>query len=359
MSLIVNRRTILRAAAAGAALPWLGRAAWADGPLNIGMVYLSPPGDFGWTYAHDQGKKLLEKEFGDKVKISVVENVAEGPDAERVIRQLAENGNQIIFTTSFGYMNPTVKIAKQFPKIKFEHCSGYQHAANLATYNARYYEGRAVCGLIAAGMSKTGTAGYIASFPIPEVVQGINAFTLAARKVNPNFKTKVLWASTWYDPAKEADAAKALLDQGCDVIAQHTDSPAALQACEQRGFFAFGQAADMHTFAPKAHLTAIVNNWGVYYLERIKGLIAGQWEPTQTWWGFDHKLIEMAPYNAAIPEAVVKQADGLRQAFADHKAHPFTGPVKDQKGDVRIKDGETIADGDLAKMDWYVEGVQS
>ena len=256
-------------------------------------------------------------------------------------------------------MNPTVKVAKQYKKVMFEHCSGYQRLPNLSTYNARFYEGRAVCGTIAAGMSKTGTAGYIASFPIPEVVMGINAFTLAARKVNPKFQTKVLWASTWYDPAKEADAAKALLDQGCDVIAQHTDSPAALQACEQRGLYAFGQAADMTSFAPKAHLTSIINNWGAYYKGRVKAMLDGTWASSDTWWGFDHDMIEMAPYNAAIPEGVRKQAEDLRQALASGKDHALAGPVTDNKGTLRIKDGETIADGDLAKMDWYVEGVQS
>ena len=211
--------------------------------------------------------------------------MAEGPDSERVIRNLADDGNQLIFTCSFGYMNPTIKVAKRFPDVKFEHCSGYQRADNVATYNARFYEGRAVCGTIAGHMSKTGVAGYIASFPIPEVVMGINAFTLAARKVNPEFKTNVVWVSSWYDPAKEADAAKALFDQGADVIAQHTDSPAALQAAEQRGLMAFGQAWNMSTFAPTAHLTAIENHWGVYYIDRIRKVLDGTWESADTWWG--------------------------------------------------------------------------
>jgi simple sugar transport system substrate-binding protein len=359
MSFMLNRRQMLTGLAAGAALPLVGKTAFAEEPLKIGMVYLGPPGDFGWTYAHDQGRKLIEKVFGDKIKVSTVENVAEGPDAERVIRQLADGGNRLIFTTSFGYMNPTVKVAKQYKKVMFEHCSGYQRLPNLSTYNARFYEGRAVCGVIAAGMSKTGIAGYLASFPIPEVVLGINAFTLAARKVNPNFKTKVLWASTWYDPAKEADAAKALLDQGADVIAQHTDSPAALQACEQRGLFAFGQAADMASFAPKAHLTAIINNWGPYYERRVKAMFDGTWASTNTWGGFGEDMIEMAPYNPAIPQAVVKQAEDLRQALAAGKTHAFAGPITDNKGASRVKEGDTIADPDLAKMDWYVEGVQS
>lgn len=231
----LNRRHVIAAMGAAATLPLGAGIARADEPLKVGFVYVGPVGDFGWTYAHDQGRKLVEETFGDKVKVTFVENVAEGPDAERIIRQLAQDGNELIFTTSFGFMNPTVKVARQFPKVHFEHATGYQKAPNLGIYNARFYEGRAVIGTMAAMMSKTGTAGYIASFPIPEVVMGINAFTLAAQKVNPDFTTKVVWASTWYDPAKEADAARALLDQGADIITQHTDSPAALQAAEERG----------------------------------------------------------------------------------------------------------------------------
>ena len=266
----LTRRTILKTTAAAGALPIIGSSALAADPLKVAFVYLGPIGDHGWTYAHEQGRQDVIKKFGDKVQTTIVENVSEGPDSERVIRRLAEEGNKLIFTTSFGYMNPTLKVAKRFKDVKFEHATGYQRAPNMSTYNARFYEGRAVCGTIAGHMSKTGVAGYIASFPIPEVVMGINAFTLAARKVNPDFKTKVLWVSSWYDPAKEADAAKALIDQGSDIIAQHTDSPAALQTCEQRGLMAFGQAWDMSNFAPKAHLTAIVNRWGRYYEARIQ-----------------------------------------------------------------------------------------
>ena len=248
----ITRRSLLGAAGAAAALPLLGGRAFAQDPLKIGFIYLGPIGDFGWTYAHEQGRQQAIAEFGDAIETTIVENVAEGPDSERVIRNLAEDGNKLIFTTSFGYMNPTMKVAQRYRDVKFEHATGYSRAGNVATYNARFYEGRAVCGTIAGHMSKTGTAGYIASFPIPEVVMGINAFTLAARKLNPDFKTNVVWVSSWYDPAKEADAAKALFDQGADIIAQHTDSPAALQAAEQRGLMAFGQAWNMSSFAPKA-----------------------------------------------------------------------------------------------------------
>ena len=354
----LTRRTILKTTAAAGALPIIGSSAFAADPLKVAFVYLGPIGDHGWTYAHEQGRQDVIKKFGDKVQTSIVENVLEGPDSERVIRRLAEEGNKLIFTTSFGYMNPTLKVAKRFKDVKFEHATGYQRAPNMSTYNARFYEGRAVCGTIAGHMSKTGVAGYIASFPIPEVVMGINAFTLAARKVNPDFKTKVLWVSSWYDPAKEADAAKALIDQGSDVIAQHTDSPAALQTCEQRGLMAFGQAWDMSNFAPKAHLTAIVNRWGPYYEARIQQLLDGKWEAGDTWWGLKEGVLEMSPYNEVIPADVQAAAEATRTGIIDGSLNPFTGPIKDNTGKERLASG-ALGDGDLHKMDWYVEGVQS
>jgi simple sugar transport system substrate-binding protein len=354
----LTRRTILKTTAAAGALPIIGSSAFAADPLKVAFVYLGPIGDHGWTYAHEQGRQDVIKKFGDKVQTTIVENVSEGPDSERVIRRLAEEGNKLIFTTSFGYMNPTLKVAKRFKDVKFEHATGYQRAPNMSTYNARFYEGRAVCGTIAGHMSKSGVAGYIASFPIPEVVMGINAFTLAARKVNPEFKTKVLWVSSWYDPAKEADAAKALIDQGSDVIAQHTDSPAALQTCEQRGLMAFGQAWDMSNFAPKAHLTAIVNRWGPYYEARIQQLLDGKWESGDTWWGFKEGVLEMSPYNEVIPADVQAAAEATRTGIIDGSVNPFTGPIKDNEGKERLASG-ALGDGDLHKMDWYVEGVQS
>jgi basic membrane protein A and related proteins len=354
--MLLNRRSLI---AGAGSLPLLGSLVSAQAPLNIGMIYLTTAGDHGWTYAHDRGRKAIVDAFGDKVKITVVENVPEGPDAERVARQLAQAGNQIIFTTSFGYMEPTLKVAKAFPNLKFEHATGYKRDVNMATYNIRFYEGRAVTGTIAGHMSKTGQAGYIASFPIPEVVMGINAFTIAARKVNPAFKTKVIWASTWYDPAKEADAAKALLDQGCDILSQHTDSPAALQIAEQRGVFAFGQGSDMSSFAPKAHLTAIVNNWGPYYVSRIQAMLDGKWASGDSWTGFKDGHLQMSPYNAAITPAAKAAADDLIAKLKAGSAHPFTGEIKDNAGVVQIKAGEVIKDGDLAGQKWYAEGVQA
>ncbi len=355
----ITRRGLLRAGGAAATLPLLGARAFAQEPLKIGFVYVGPVGDFGYTYAHEQGRQEAIAKFGDAISTTIVENVAEGPDSERVIRNLAEDGNQLIFTCSFGFMNPTIKVAKRYPDVKFEHCSGYKRADNVATYNARFYEGREVCGTIAGHMSKSGIAGYIASFPIPEVVQGINGFTLGARKVNPDFQTKVVWVSSWYDPAKEADAAKALFDQGADIIAQHTDSPAALQAAEQRGLMAFGQAWDMSSFAPKAHLTAVENDWGVYYIDRIQKVMDDAWEPTDTWWGFKEGIIRMAPYNERIPEDVVAAAEATRNGIADGSAPVFAGPITDQSGTERVAAGEQIEDAGLLSMDWYVAGVQS
>ncbi|MEF2553042.1 BMP family ABC transporter substrate-binding protein [Aurantimonas sp. A2-1-M11] len=346
------------AAAASLALPAFAQ----DGKdtVKAAFVYVGPIGDFGWTYAHDQGRKYLEEKLGDKVETTYVENVAEGPDAERVIRQLAQEGNDIVFTTSFGFMNPTIKVAKQFPDVKFEHATGYQTGSdNMGLYNSRFYQGRAVLGTIAGMMSETGKAGYIASFPIPEVVMGINAFTLAARKVNPEFTTQVVWVSSWYDPAKEADATKALLSQGADVITQHTDSPAPLQAAEEAGAIAFGQAWDMTSFAPNAHMTAIVDQWGPYYVKRVQALLDGTWEAENVWLGMAEGEVEMAPFNDKMPEDVKAAAQKIVDETKAGTYEIFTGPIKDQSGEERAAEGEVIADSDLLKMDWYVEGVQN
>lgn len=353
-----SRRNVLKATAGAGSLSLLGNQALASNePLKVAFVYLGPIGDFGWTYAHEQGRQDAIKKFGNKIETTIVENVEEGPDSERVIRRLAEDGNQLIFTTSFGYMDPTLKVAKRYPNVRFEHATGYKQADNVASYNARYYEGRSVCGAIAAQMSQSGEAGYIASFPIPEVVMGINAFTLAARKINPDFKTRVLWVSSWYDPAKEAEAAKALIDQGVDVMAQHTDSAAALQACEQRGLMAFGQAWDMSSFGPSAHLTAIVNRWGVYYIDRIQAAMDDQWSSDNTWWGLKEGIIEMSQYNDRMPQDVKDSADAIVAGIKDGSYQPFGGRIVDREGEVRQNEG-ALNDGDLWAMDWYVEGVQ-
>src|SRR4051795_2518290 len=246
--------------------------------LKIGFIYLGPVGDLGWTYQHDLGRLAMLKELGDKVETTFLENVSEGPDSERSIEQLARAGNKLIFTTSFGFMEPTLKVAKKYPNVMFEHATGFKRAENLSTYSGRFYEGRYIQGVIAAKMSKKGVLGYVGSFPIPEVVSGINATMLGAQSVNPNIKVKIIWVNSWFDPGKEADAAKALVDQGADVLMQHTDSPAAMQIASQRGVFAFGQDSDMVKFGPKSQLTAIVNNWAPYYIQRVQAALDGKWK---------------------------------------------------------------------------------
>jgi len=344
-------------AAAAAVILAVAPPAVAKDKIKVGFVYVGPVGDHGWTYRHDIGRQAVEAALGDKVETTYVESVSEGPDAERVIRQMASSGHDLIFTTSFGFMNPTVKVAKQFPNVRFEHATGYKRADNVSTYMARFYEGRYVAGIIAGHMTKSNTIGYIGSFPIPEVVRGINSFTLGMRSVNPEAEVKVIWVNTWYDPGKEGDAAKALIDQGADIILQHTDSPAPLQVAEQRGALGVGQASDMVKFAPKAQLTAIIDNWDDYYVSRSTAVLEGKWESKDTWGGIDSGMVEMAKFNDAIPADVAKAAQEAADAIKAGKLLPFTGPIKNQEGTVVVKDGEILDDGALLGMDWYVEGV--
>ncbi|MEX1036948.1 MAG: BMP family ABC transporter substrate-binding protein [Sneathiella sp.] len=345
----------------------IGVAALASGLLvggtanaedKIGFIYVGPVGDHGWTYRHDVGRQAVQNEFGDKVKTTFVESVKEGPDSERVIRQMAADGHKLIFTTSFGFMNPTLKVAKQFPDVKFEHATGYKRADNVSTYSARFYEGRYVVGKVAGKMTKSNIIGYVGSFPIPEVVRGINAMTLAARSVNPDVTVKVAWVSTWYDPGKEGDAAKALIDQGADVILQHTDSPAPLQVAENRGVWAVGQASDMTKFAPKAQLTAIIDDWDGYYIERTKAVLDGTWKSEDVWGGFKSGMVKLAPYNTAIPEDVIALAKETQKGIEDGSILPFAGPFNKQDGSVGAAEGSALDDGTLLGMNWYVEGVE-
>ncbi|WP_421879068.1 BMP family ABC transporter substrate-binding protein [Pacificispira sp.] len=340
------------AAGAAAALP-----ARAADPFKVGFVYVGPIGDHGWSYQHDQGRLAIEAEFGDKVETSYVESVPEGADAERVITQLARSGHKLIFTTSFGYMNPTAKVAKNFPDVMFEHATGFTRASNLATYAARFYEGRYVAGILAGHVSKTNKVGYIASIPIPEVIRGINAFTLSARKINPAIEVTPIWVNSWYDPGKEADSAKALIDQGADIILQHTDSPAPVQTAEERGVWSVGQASDMAKFGPKSHMTAIIDDWAPYYVERTRQAMAGSWTSGDIWGGFDTGMVKMGEYNSALPEAAVAEAKAAHDAISAGTLHPFTGPIKNQAGETVVADGATLDDGELLGMNWYVEGV--
>lgn len=350
-------RVLKTAIAALGAVALSVAAAMAQDKTKVGFIYVGPIGDHGWSYQHNEGRLAIEKEFGDKVETTFVENVSEGPDAERAIERLARDGNQLIFTTSFGFMNPTLKVAGKFPDVKFEHATGFKRADNVSTYSARFYEGRYVIGQIAAKVSKTGVAGYVASFPIPEVVRGINAFVQGARSVNPDFTLKVVWVNSWFDPGKEADAAKALIDQGADIITQHTDSPAPLQIAAERGVFGFGQASDMHKFAPDNQLTAIVDNWSDYYIARTKAVMDGTWKSEDVWGGFDANMVNMAPYEN-LPEDIVAMAKQTTADIASGKLHPFKGPIRKQDGSEVIGEGESLSDEVLLGMNYYVEGVE-
>ena len=355
------RTTILALAATAAALfavaPGTISAAHAQEKTKACFVYVGPVGDFGWTYQHDQGRKAVEAEFGDTVETAFLESVKEGADAERAIERFARSGCDIVFTTSFGYMDPTNKVAKKFPDVKFEHATGYKRESdNVSTYNSKFYQGRYVQGQIAAKLSEKGVAGYIASFPIPEVVRGINSFVLGARSVNPDFKLKVVWVNTWFDPAKEADAAKTLIDQGVDILTQHTDSTAPMQVAAERGIKAFGQASDMINFGPNTQLTSIIDDWAPYYVERIKALKDGTWAQQDTWHGMDEGNVAMAPFTN-MPEDVKAAAEEITAKIKANEFEPFTGPIKKQDGTDFLKEGEKADEKTLLGMNLYVEGV--
>ncbi len=334
-----------------------GVGALAADKLKIGFIYLGPIGDFGWTYQHEVARQALVKALGDKVETTYLENVNEGPDSERAIEQLARAGNRLIFTTSFGYMDPTIKVASRYPKDFFEHATGFKRAKNVSTYAGRWYEARYIQGVIAAKMSKTGILGYIVSFPIPEVISGINATMLGAQSVNPNIKVKIIWVNTWFDPGKEADAAKALADQHADVLMQHTDLPAAMQIAAQRGILAFGQDSDMIKFGPKSQLTAIVDNWAPYYIQRANDVINGTWKSTDTWGGLGSDLVVMAPYTN-MPDDVKALAMKTEAAIKAGTLHPFKCPIVTQDGQtVECKGGDHLSDAQILSMNFYVKGV--
>ncbi|MCY4542690.1 MAG: BMP family ABC transporter substrate-binding protein [Rhodobacteraceae bacterium] len=328
-----------------------------DDPLKVGFIYVGPTGDHGWNYQHDQGRMLVEETFGDAVDVSYAESVPEGADSERLMTQMALSGYDLIFTTSFGYMDPTINVASKFPDVVFEHSTGYKRADNVAIYNARFYEGRAVTGHIAGHVTKSNVVGYIATYPIPEVVRGINAAFLAARKVNPDVEFKIIWVYTWFNPPIEADAANALIEQGADVILQHVDSTAALLVAEEHGIWAFGQASDMSEFGPNSHITSIVNNWAPYYVERVRAVMDGTWQSTDTWEGLSTGMVEVSEISDKIPAEVKASALAVRDAIADGSLHPFTGPINRQDGTMWLAAGETASDGDLLGQNFYVEGI--
>jgi basic membrane protein A len=353
------RKLLLALTATAAAITMAGPALAQDEPTKACFIYVGPIGDFGWSYQHHQGALEMQEALGgeEKVEIAYLESVPEGADAERAIERFARSGCDIIFTTSFGYMDATNKVAGRFPDVKFEHATGFKREhPNVATYNSKFHEGRYVQGVIAASLSETGKAGYIASFPIPEVIMGINSFVLGARSVDPDFEVDVVWANTWFDPGKEADAAKVLIDQGADIITQHTDSTAPMQVAAERGIKAFGQASDMIKFGPETQLTSIVDDWGPYYTERVKAVMDGTWEQHDVWGGMAEGHVVMAPYTN-MPEEVKKLAEETEAKITSGELNPFTGPINKQDGSEWLAEGEVAEESELLGMNFYIEGI--
>ncbi|MGB9859285.1 MAG: BMP family ABC transporter substrate-binding protein [Moorellaceae bacterium] len=325
--------------------------------MKVAFVYVGPVGDAGWTWAHDQGRKYLQEKL-PWVTTSYIENVPEGPDAERVLTQLAEEGNKVIFATSFGYMDYVIKVAEKYPNVTFLHCSGYKTAANVGTYFGAMEEPRYLSGIVAGKMTKTNILGYVAAHPIPEVIRGINAFTLGARSVNPNVKVKVVWTNTWYDPAAEKQAALSLLDAGADVIAQHQDTPGPQQAAQERGKYGIGYDSDMRQFAPKASLTAPIWNWGPYYVKTVEAVKNGTWKPEQYYGTMKDGIVDLAPFNDIVPQDVRQLVENKKKEILEGKFYVFQGPIKDQSGKVRVPEGSKMTHEEVLGVDWFVEGVE-
>jgi len=326
-----------------------------DKPVKVGFVYVSPIGDAGYSYAHEQGRLAVDGMEG--VTSSFVESVPEGPDSERVMLNMARKGYDIIFATSFGYMDPMLKVAKKFPNVVFMHCSGFKSAENMGNYFGRIYQARYLSGMVAGAMTKTNTLGYVAAFPIPEVIRGINAFTLGAKLTNPDVTVRVVWTKTWYDPATEKEAAKSLLDVGADVIAQHQDSPGPQEAAQEKGVYSVGYNSDMSAFAPKAHLCAPIWKWGGFYREIVDSVRKGTWKSKSYWYGLDHGIVDLSPMSDSVPQDIQKKVLAKKQDIADGKVAVFTGPVKDQEGKIRIAEGAAAPDKELLGMTWFVQGV--
>ncbi|MCJ0762202.1 BMP family ABC transporter substrate-binding protein [Variovorax terrae] len=332
----------------------------ARAPLKIGFVYVTPITDAGWVRQHEEGRKAVEAALGSKVKTTYVEDVPEGADAERVIRDLAQQGNQLIFTPSFGYMEPTLKVAKDFPDVKFESITGYKTAPNVSVANARYYEGRYLAGIAAGRMTKTNVAGYVAGFPIPEVLQGINAFTLGMRSVNPKASVRVVWLNAWFDPPRERDAAMTLFNQNADVIAFHTGSTAVMAAAQERGKMAVAYHSDMRRIAPDAQIVAVTHQWGGYYTQRARAVLDGSWKPGKVWGGVKEGMIRVGDFGSRVPAAVQAEVLARQKDIGAGRLHPFhaTAAVRDNEGRVAIPAGSTLGDEQILNMNWLVEGVQ-
>jgi basic membrane protein A len=332
--------------------------AHAGDKIKVGFIYVGPIGDHGWTYRHDIGRLDVEKHFGDKVETTYLENVKYGPDAERAIRSMAKEGMDIIFATSFGYMEPMLKVAKEFPNVKFEHATGYKQSENMASYGLRLYQARHVQGVIAGMMTKTNKICYVGAFPIPEVIREINTYYLGAKTVNPDVDIDIVWVNTWYDPGKEAQAADVMIAEGCDMVAQHTDSPAPLQTAQKAGVLGFGQASDQIRFAPKAQLTATIDNWSPYYISKVQAVMDGTWKTGDYFGHMNEDVVQMAPFTN-MPIDVKAFAENIKSAITKGEYFAFTGPIKDNTGKLQLEEGEIADDGHLNGMMYYVEGIDA
>ncbi|AJC22228.1 BMP family ABC transporter substrate-binding protein [Pandoraea pulmonicola] len=329
------------------------------GPMGVAFVYIGNPGDAGWTYAHEQGAKAVEAKYGDKVTVTRVENVPEGADSERVFRDLASKGNKLVFGTSFGYMDSMVKTAADFPDVTFEHATGFKTAPNLGTYDVRTYEGAHLAGVVGGHVTKTNVIGYVASVPIPEVIRNIDAFTIAAREVNPKVKVKVVWINSWFDPGKERQAAESLVGQGADVLMQNVDSAVVMQVAEEKKIHAFGWNSDMSKFGPNAHLASAAIDWSQYYVRTVDEVMRGAWKNTPVWGGIKEDEINLVAINdKAVPEAARKAVTARHDAIRDGKYDPFTGPLKGQDGKEVVPAGKTLNDDEKHQINWFVEGVE-
>ena len=327
-------------------------------PLKVAFAYVGPVGDGGWSFAHDNGRKALEKEFGDKVVTKFVENVPESADAERVIRELATDGNKVIFGTTFGYMEPMLKVAPDFKGVNFQHATGYKTAENMSTYDSRTYEGAYMAGVIAGKMTKTGTLGVVASVPIPEVIRNINSFTLGAQSSNPKIKTKVVWVNEWFNPPKETEAATSLINGGADVLFQNTDSPAVLKTAEAKGKRAFGWDSDMTAYGPKAHLASAIINWGPYYVQTVRNALEGKNASTQSWWGVKEGAIDIVSMAEDVPAETKAKVDEVKAGLKDGSFAIWKGPIVDNTGKEQIAKDAVADDKFLGGLNFYVKGVE-
>ena len=343
--------------AAPAAAPAEAPAAKPE-PLKISFAYVGPVGDGGWTFAHDQARKKLEAEFGDKIQTSFVESVPEGPDAERVLRDMVTQGNKLVFGTTFGYMDVMQKLGAEFPDVKFEHATGYKTSANVRTYDSRTYEGAYLAGIIAGSMTKTNTLGVVGSVPIPEVIRNLNSFTLGAQSVNPKIKTKVVWVNEWFSPPKETEAATSLINGGADVLFQNTDSPAVLKTAQEKGKRAFGWDSDMTEYGPKAHLGSSIINWAPYYIKATKDALEGTWTTGQSWWGVKEGAIDLVSIAEDVPAEVKAKVDAVKAGLKDGSFHPWTGPIVGQDGKEVLAKDAVADDAFLGGVKFYVKGVE-